>query len=1155
MPHKSWIASMIVAILLFSPLASVAPVPRAAAATAPPEADGWVLVSSAAQLGYLNQNQEAYLDRQIRLEQDINMEGLGWIPFGGNEYASFTGIFDGGGHRISGLAIDGTGLRYAGFFGHLSGTVHDLGLTVQATGGEYTGGLAGYLEGGSIARSYTEGSIISGDETSLAGVSAAGGLVGEAIHSSITRSYSTAKVQSGKAGNQYAGGLVGSQGAGLIADSFATGTVNNMAHPSHFFNGGGLVGFLIYGSVTRSYAVGAVRTDGTGFLGLAAGGFAGAASVQSSIASSYFDSTTTLQAAGIGHSSNAGLLELSGLDTAAMRIEANYGQWDFGNEWAISSQVNNGYPYLHPVILTEQLPRALKGEPYRLKLRAFNGAGGSLRWQASGLPEGMELTAAGALEGTAMDSGSFTVVLEAADSGAKIAARSMILEVDEHAPEIGAFAVAPGQALGAARATGTPGNPDHAFAYLISSAAGVRPLAGAALPEGAVPYTLGTDIATAAPGQYLQLFEADAASRIRAWSSIRLEAAHIQDRIPVTGLRLDRTELILLAGQEPEQLAAIIEPAEATHPAVSWSSSNPDIAAVDQSGTVAPIAEGSAIITATAEDGGFTAQAEVTVQPATPRVGAVAGLVYGTGGTPLPGATVSIGTIEAATDGQGYFVLADLEPGSHTLYVAAASYYRYSAEIEVIAGQATDAGRIELLAKPPANPPTGPGQQEPGNGTDPGQATDSETGTEAGYLSVKINGTDVRVAVVREHEQDGRSVVRIMLDELLIPAMFASGGEANIDIASEAAAVRVNMPITLLQAVSAQQPGAIMHISFNGARYSLPLRLWDVAPSAGLATAAISTLTEQARQQLAGIAAAQGYQLIAEPADFALAIDGKHWDGPGSLYTKRMLPLHANAAAAVEADPARATVVWVDPAGGLHFVPSVFTAGETIFFAPHNSLFTAIRTERQSTAAFADTEGHWAQAAIAEMANKRIVQGVSREAFAPERAITRAELAALLVRGLGLTEQPGSARYSDVDASHAWYTGAVGAASAAGLMGGFADGTFRPDAAATREQLAVAVARAIQFAGGELPDAGESLAAHYADHADVAGWAAQSVARLAAAQLVTGVAGGGGLGGDLGGSNSIDGIGKLAFAPRQPATRAQCAVLINRILRYLGFIN
>ena len=81
--------------------------------------------------------------------------------------------------------------------------------------------------------------------------------------------------------------------------------------------------------------------------------------------------------------------------------------------------------------------------------------------------------------------------------------------------------------------------------------------------------------------------------------------------VPVTGVKLDKTELSLYTG-ESALLNATVEPDNATNKNVTWESSNPDVATVAD-GIVTAVKEGEATITVTTEDGSNTAICKVTV--------------------------------------------------------------------------------------------------------------------------------------------------------------------------------------------------------------------------------------------------------------------------------------------------------------------------------------------------------------------------------------------------------------------------------------------------------------------------------------------------------------------------------------------------------------
>lgn len=84
--------------------------------------------------------------------------------------------------------------------------------------------------------------------------------------------------------------------------------------------------------------------------------------------------------------------------------------------------------------------------------------------------------------------------------------------------------------------------------------------------------------------------------------------------IAVTGVKLDKTTLTLNAGKSA-QLTATVSPSNATNNSVTWSSNNSNVSV--SGGKVTAKTAGSAIVTVTTADGGYTAQCNVTVNAST----------------------------------------------------------------------------------------------------------------------------------------------------------------------------------------------------------------------------------------------------------------------------------------------------------------------------------------------------------------------------------------------------------------------------------------------------------------------------------------------------------------------------------------------------------
>ncbi len=179
---------------------------------------------------------------------------------------------------------------------------------------------------------------------------------------------------------------------------------------------------------------------------------------------------------------------------------------------------------------------------------------------------------------------------------------------------------------------------------------------------------------------------------------------------------------------------------------------------------------------------------------------------------------------------------------------------------------------------------------------------------------------------------------------------------------------------------------------------------------------------------------------------------------------------------------------------------------------------------------FADVVGHWAQKDIELLAARGVIEGTAPGVFAPERPVTRAEMAALLVKLKGLGPvAPTAPAFRDVSPG-AWYYGAVETAVKAGLIKGYGDGTFRPDATLTREQLAVMVAN--------MPGktAAAVTAPPFADADQVSPWARDAVASVYARGL-------------------MHGVSAERFAPQAEVTRAQAAAIMARLAEEIGLFE
>ena len=113
-----------------------------------------------------------------------------------------------------------------------------------------------------------------------------------------------------------------------------------------------------------------------------------------------------------------------------------------------------------------------------------------------------------------------------------------------------------------------------------------------------------------------------------------IEGSGSSTPIAVAGVSLNKTELTLEEGKS-EKLIPTVDPRGATNTKVTWTSSNPSVATVDEQGNVTAVTVGKTTITVKTDDGGFTATCAVTVTASTTPVVHVEGIAFAKSHTEL----------------------------------------------------------------------------------------------------------------------------------------------------------------------------------------------------------------------------------------------------------------------------------------------------------------------------------------------------------------------------------------------------------------------------------------------------------------------------------------------------------------------------------------
>ncbi|WP_238358151.1 S-layer homology domain-containing protein [Cohnella zeiphila] len=598
--------------------------------------------------------------------------------------------------------------------------------------------------------------------------------------------------------------------------------------------------------------------------------------------------------------------------------------------------------------------------------------------------------------------------------------------------------------------------------------------------------------------------------------------------------------MTLIAGGATESLTATVAPENATNKNVTWSSSDANVATV-ANGVVTPVSAGTATITVTTQDGGYTASSTLTVSPASAPV-------------TVPGAPMNV----TATAGNGQATVTFMAPDDNggstiTRYVVTATPGGQTATGTsspiVVTGLTNGttytftvkafnlAGGGAVSAASPAVTPVTPSS---GGGGTPVVATPGNT--QESDVEVLVNGKVENAGKATTTTVNNQTVTTVTVDpDKLNEKLAAEGNNAVVTIPVNTGSDVVIGELNGQMVKNMEQKQAVVEIKTQQATYSLPAGQIDIdSISNQLGQTAnledikiqiqIAAPSAEAAKAAEDAASVGGFTPVAAPVEFTVkgTYNGQTVEvSRFNSYVERTIAIPDGG------DPNQITTgIVIDPDGTVRHVPTKITTVDGKHFAVINSLTNSLYSVVWHPIEFSDVQNHWAKDAVNDMGSRMIVDGTGDGLYSPNRNITRAELAAIIVRALGLKVESGSSTFTDVNSS-AWYAGAVQTAYDYKLINGFGDGLFRPQEEITREQAMAIIDKAMTVTGlqAKLPqhDADASLSS-FVDAAKVSSWAKEAVDDSLQAGIVTGRTG-----------SELD--------PQADMTRAEIAAMIQRLLQ------
>jgi hypothetical protein len=179
----------------------------------------------------------------------------------------------------------------------------------------------------------------------------------------------------------------------------------------------------------------------------------------------------------------------------------------------------------------------------------------------------------------------------------------------------------------------------------------------------------------------------------------------------------------------------------------------------------------------------------------------------------------------------------------------------------------------------------------------------------------------------------------------------------------------------------------------------------------------------------------------------------------------------------------------------------------------------------KTTAHFSDIAGHWAETSIKQAVDAGIVSGYPDGSFRPDRTVTRAEFTVMLMNALSPQGNGSMLAFTDTAKIGSWAQQSVAQAVYANIIGGYEDGSFRPDAEITRPEMASMIAKAL----GQSVDA--ATVTGFADDGNIPDWAKSAVAAMQKLSIIEGKDGN-------------------RFAPDDKTTRAEVVTVLLKMLAY-----
>lgn len=397
-----------------------------------------------------------------------------------------------------------------------------------------------------------------------------------------------------------------------------------------------------------------------------------------------------------------------------------------------------------------------------------------------------------------------------------------------------------------------------------------------------------------------------------------------------------------------------------------------------------------------------------------------------------------------------------------------------------------------------------------------------------------------------ERSRFGQSVKRYTLTESKLLESFRYtvryGTDRHLlfEVPTSEKAAMVAIPLNTLETIQKESNNAKFSVRYGDALYTVEL---DSLGISSIKNKFSSGQTAYLLMQIeSAVSNSNGANLLSKLQGSGANVKVMPYDFYLSAYTNssNIYPLDAKVEMRLRSTSyltknSSTVVRYDDESNRLQYVPGSITQNGSTSIFRFNSRGGDIYAVSEQSRGFSDTSSHWARSAIDELASRYIIEAGSNGYYGPNVDITRGEFAVMVARAFGLdSDSDAAGRFRDIGSGHPM-AASIGAASNAGIINGYVDGTFKPNNNITREQMAVMVVRAMEVAG-KPASYNSSALQKFKDRNKIGGYAREAVIQAVSSGLIAGV--------------SAD-----SFNPSGKASRAQAAVMLQRVMQQVGYLT